>query len=59
MGTSVIHDRTQEEKILQGAFDVIAAAFAQDADLSSAQLNALPAAVQAILGFEPKVAPAA
>jgi hypothetical protein len=43
---------------LQGAFDICAAAFAGDSELSSAQLAALPAAVQSAVGYVPS-APAA
>jgi hypothetical protein len=38
---------------LQGAFDVAAATFAADAELSSAQLGALPPAVQSAIGYQP------
>jgi hypothetical protein len=44
---------------LQGAFDIAAAAYASDAELSTGQLDALPAAVQVILGHVPaKATPA-
>jgi hypothetical protein len=43
---------------LQGAFDICAASYAQDSELSSGQLNDLPTAVQSILGFDPKASPA-
>lgn len=39
---------------LQGAFDICASAYVQDAELSAGQLNDLPATVQSILGFELK-----
>jgi hypothetical protein len=43
---------------LQGAFDIAAAAYASDSELSAGQLDALPPTVQAILGYTPaKTAP--
>jgi hypothetical protein len=43
---------------LQGAFDIAAAAYASDSELSTGQLEQLPPAVQAILGYTPaKTAP--
>lgn len=45
---------------LQAGFDVAAAAFAQDTELSTSQLDALPAEVQKVLGYEkPAAKPAA
>ncbi len=39
---------------LQGAFDICASAYAQDAELSTGQLNDLPAPARAVLGYTPK-----
>jgi hypothetical protein len=44
---------TGELRLLQGAFDVLAATYAQDADLTANQGNDLPAAAQAIIGHKP------
>ncbi len=44
---------------LQGAFDVAAAGFAQDSDLSAAQLDQLPIDAQTILGYTKTAKPAA
>lgn len=38
-------------RLLNGAFDVCAAAFAQDQDLSGGQLNDLPVDAQVALGY--------
>jgi hypothetical protein len=38
---------------LQGAFDIAAAAFAGDVELSRSQLAALPPAVQSAIGYQP------
>jgi hypothetical protein len=43
-------------RALQGSFDILAASFASDAELSSAQLAALPAAVQSGIGYVPAAA---
>jgi|HubBroStandDraft_1064217.scaffolds.fasta_scaffold154987_4 hypothetical protein len=41
---------------LQGSFDICAAGYAQDIDLSEGQLDALPADVQGALGYtKPKL----
>ncbi len=46
------HDQlTGEVRALQGSFDIFAAAFAQDADLSGHQLDDLPAEAQQVLGY--------
>jgi hypothetical protein len=43
---------------LQGSFDICAQAYASDSELSTGQLEQLPSAVQAILGYTPaKTAP--
>jgi hypothetical protein len=47
---------TGELRLLQGAFDILAGTYAQDADLAGNQANDLPAAVQAIIGFKPATA---
>lgn len=43
---------------LQGSFDIFAAAYAQDSELSEGQLASLPAEAQAILDYTPKATPA-
>ena len=40
-------------RMLQGAFDICAASYAQDAELSESQLDSLPAAVQNALAYAP------
>jgi hypothetical protein len=49
-----------EVRLLQGGFDIFAAAFAQDSELSKPQLDSLPASAQQVLQYTPtKAAPAA
>jgi hypothetical protein len=38
-------------RLLQGAYDICAASFAQDTELSDAQMNSLPLDVQKALGY--------
>jgi hypothetical protein len=45
-------------RLLQGAFDICASAFAQDTELSANQLNDLPAAAQGVLGYTKPAKPA-
>jgi hypothetical protein len=51
--------RTAAVRALNGAFDVCAASFAQDTELSASQLNDMPAEVQQALGYKPVGKPAA
>jgi hypothetical protein len=42
---------------LQGAFDICAAGYVQDTDLSESQLNELPAEAQSAIGYSKPVPP--
>jgi hypothetical protein len=47
---------TGELRLLQGAFDVVAATYAQDGELTTNQTNDLPSAAQQIIGYKPAAA---
>jgi hypothetical protein len=58
--TAARDQRSATVKGLHAGFDVCASSFAQDSELSASQLDAMPAEVQKILGYEkPAAKPAA
>jgi hypothetical protein len=52
-------ERAATVRSLQAGFDIAAASFAQDTEVSTNQLNDLPAEVQRVLGYTKAANPAA
>jgi hypothetical protein len=51
--TDAREKRSATVRGLRAGFDVVAASFAQDSELSKAQVESLPAACHQVLGFSP------
>ncbi len=52
--SEAITSRNATSASVRGLLDIFAASYAQDGELSSAQLNDLPSEAQTILGYAPK-----
>ncbi|HXC43726.1 MAG TPA: hypothetical protein VNY51_09425 [Candidatus Dormibacteraeota bacterium] len=59
VATDARDERAAAVRGLQAGFDICAASFAQDSEVTTNQLNDLPAEVQKVLGYTKAAKPAA